>query len=101
MALEMKHANTRLEQEMTAILTNEEMAKVQDILIDQLHIKREQITPEARIMADLQADSLDMVEIGMRAEEEFNVTLPDEDAGKIETVEDLCEAVGVLLGRGR
>jgi acyl carrier protein len=71
------------------------------ILIDQLHINREQITPEARIMADLGADSLDMVEIAMKAEEEFNLTLPDEEAEKIVTVDDLYEAVGTLLGRAR
>ena len=72
-----------------------------DILIDQLHINREQITPEARIMAELGADSLDMVEIAMKAEEEFNLPLPDDEAEKIVTVDDLYEAVGTLLGRGR
>ena len=86
---------------MTDTLTDTEMTKVQDILIDQLHINREQIKPEARIMADLGADSLDMVEIAMKAEEEFNLTLPDDEAEKIVTVDDLYEAVGALLGRGR
>ena len=86
---------------MTDILTETEMTRVQDILIDQLHLNREQITPEARIMADLGADSLDMVEIAMKAEEQFNLTLPDEEAEKIVTVEDLYEAVGTLLGRAR
>jgi acyl carrier protein len=42
-----------------------------------------------------------MVEIAMKAEEEFSLTLPDEDAEKIATVEDLYEAVGSLLGRAR
>jgi acyl carrier protein len=86
---------------MTDTLTDTEMTKVQDILIDQLHINREQITPEARIIADLQADSLDMVEIGMKAEEKFGLTLPDDEAEKIVTVEDLYEVVGALLGRAR
>jgi len=86
---------------MTDTLTDTEMTKVQDILIDQLHINREQIKPEARIMADLGADSLDMVEIAMKAEEEFSLTLPDDEAEKIVTVDDLYEAVGTLLGRGR
>jgi acyl carrier protein len=85
---------------MTDTLTDTETTKVQDILIDQLHINREQIKPEARIMADLGADSLDMVEIAMKAEEEFNLTLPDDEAEKIVTVDDLYEAVGTLLGRG-
>jgi acyl carrier protein len=84
---------------MTDTLSEKEMAKVQDILMDQLRLKREQITPEARIIADLQADSLDMVEIAMKAEEEFSLTLPDDEAEKIVTVDDLYEAVGKLLGR--
>jgi acyl carrier protein len=86
---------------MTDILSETEIMKVQDILMEQLHIKREQITPEARIIADLQADSLDMVEIAMKAEEVFSLTLPDEEAEKIVTVEDLYEAVGNLLRRTR
>ena len=84
---------------MTATITETEMIRVQDILINQLQVTRDQIKPEAEIMADLGADSLDMVEIAMKAEEEFNVTLPDDDAEKIVTVEDLYEAVGKLLGR--
>jgi len=83
------------------LLTDKEIAKVQDILIHQLQIKREQITPEARIMADLGADSLDMVEIAMKSEEEFGFTLPDDEAEKIATVDDLYDEVGKLLGRGQ
>ena len=86
---------------MTDTLTDREMTKVQDILIHQLGTAREQVTPEARLMADLGADSLDMVEIAMKAEEEFGLTLPDEEAEKIVTVDDLYEAVGKLLGRAR
>ena len=86
---------------MTDTLTDTEMTRVQDILMHQLQINREQIKPEARIMADLGADSLDMVEIAMKAEEEFNLTLPDEEAEKIVTVGDLYEAVGTLLRRAR
>ncbi len=86
---------------MTDTLTDKETAQVQDILMHQLQISREQIKPEARIMADLGADSLDMVEIAMKSEEEFGFTLPDDEAEKIVTVEDLYEAVGKLLGRGR
>jgi acyl carrier protein len=52
-------------------------------------------------MADLGADSLDMVEIAMKAEEEFGLTLPDEEAEKIVTVDDLYEAVGEHLSRTR
>jgi acyl carrier protein len=86
---------------MTDTLTDTETTKVQDIVIHQLGITREQVTPEARLMTDLGADSLDMVEIAMKAEEEFGLTLPDEEAEKIVTVDDLYEAVGRLLGRAR
>jgi acyl carrier protein len=86
---------------MTDTLTNKEIAKVQDVLMHQLQIDREQITPEARIMADLGADSLDMVEIAMKSEEEFGFTLPDDEAEKIVTVDDLYDEVGKLLGRAR
>jgi acyl carrier protein len=86
---------------MTDVLTEMEITKVQDILMHQLQINREQIMPEAKIVADLGADSLDMVEIAMKAEEEFSLTLPDEEAEKIVTVDDLYEAVGTLLARAR
>jgi acyl carrier protein len=86
---------------MTDTLTDTETRKVQDILMQQLQISRAQIVPKARIMADLGADSLDMVEIAMKSEEEFNLTLPDDEAEKIVTVDDLYEAVGNLLSRAR
>ncbi len=85
---------------MNDTLTETEIVKIQDILIEQLGIKREQVTPEASLHADLGADSLEDVEIIMSLEETFNVTIPDEAAERIETVEDLYEAVGTLLGRG-
>jgi acyl carrier protein len=86
---------------MTDTLTETEMAKVQDILMHQLQVNRDQIKPEARIMEDLGADSLDMVEIAMKTEEEFHLTLPDDEAEKVATVEDLYGAVGKLLGRAK
>jgi len=86
---------------MTDTLTDTETRKVQDILMQQLQISRAQIVPKARIMADMGADSLDMVEIAMKSEEEFNLTLPDDEAEKIVTVDDLYEAVGNLLSRAR
>ena len=86
---------------MTDTLTDTETRNVQDILMQQLQISRAQIVPKARIMADLGADSLDMVEIAMKSEEEFSLTLPDDEAEKIVTVDDLYEAVGNLLSRAR
>ena len=83
------------------LLTDAEITKAQDILMHQLQISREQITPEARIIADLGADSLDMVEIAMKSEEVFGFTLPDDEAEKIVTVDDLYDEIGKLLGRVR
>jgi acyl carrier protein len=84
---------------MTDTLTETEMTRVQDILMHQLQVNRDQIKPEARIMEDLGADSLDMVEIAMKTEEEFRFTLPDDEAEKVATVDDLCAAIAKLLGR--
>ena len=80
-------------------LTDNEIAKVQEILMHQLQVQRAQITPEARLMADLSADSLDMVEIAMKSEEEFGFVMPDEEAEKVVTVQDLYEAVARRPGR--
>ena len=84
---------------MSNILSEESAAKVQDILMEQLGVERTQITPEAGIMADLGADSLDIVEIGMTVEETFNVSIPDEEMEKIHTVADLHETLASLLER--
>jgi len=84
---------------MNDTLSDEEMTAVQDILIGQLNVGREQLTPEARIEEDLGADSLDKVEITMKLEGRFDLTIPDEDAEKIETVGELGEALAALLER--
>lgn len=82
-----------------ALLSDAEMAAVQDILMDQLDVAREQVTPAAAIEADLMADSLDKVEIVMRMEERFNVTIADDDAEPVKTVEDLYETLAKVLRR--
>ncbi len=60
--------------------------KVKSIIIEQLGVKAEDITPESSFINDLGADSLDTVELVMALEEEFGVEIPDEDAEKISTV---------------
>jgi acyl carrier protein len=82
---------------MNTILSEDAATKVQRILIDQLGVNPDQIKPEAGIMADLGADSLDMVEIGMKVEETFNVTIPDDEMEKVHTVGDLHEELANLL----
>ena len=60
--------------------------KVKSIIVEQLGVKAEDITPESSFINDLGADSLDTVELVMALEEEFGVEIPDEDAEKISTV---------------
>ena len=61
-------------------------AKVKDIIVEQLGVNAEQVTPEASFIEDLGADSLDTVELVMAFEEEFKAEIPDEDAEKLTTV---------------
>jgi acyl carrier protein len=84
---------------MTTLLTEKEIEAIATILMGQLEVPRDQITPEARLKEDLGADSLDLVEIVMKLEEEFGVTIPDELAEGVQTVEDAQETVAKLLGR--
>ena len=63
-------------------------AKVKEIVIDKLGVEVSQITPEASFTNDLGADSLDIVELVMGFESEFDISIPDEDAEKIGTVGD-------------
>lgn len=62
------------------------MERVRDIIVDLLGVEPEQVTPEARVREDLEADSLDLVELIMAIEEEFGGEISDEDAQKITTV---------------
>jgi len=64
-------------------------AKVRKIICEQLSIDESAILPESRFVEDLNADSLDLVEMVMEAEEEFSVAIPDEDAQKMSSVGDL------------
>ena len=64
------------------------MHRVAEIIVEQLGVSPEEISPEASFMADLGADSLDIVELVMAMEEEFDVEIPDDDAEKIQTIGD-------------
>ena len=68
--------------------------RVKDIIVNQLNVNEEQVTPEASFLEDLGADSLDTVEVVMALEEEFETEIPDEEAEKITTVK---EAVDYIL----
>ncbi len=60
--------------------------KVKELVAQQLGVNEEQVTDEASFKDDLGADSLDIVELVMAFEEEFNIDIPDEDAEKVTTV---------------
>ncbi len=68
-------------------------ARVRSIIADQLGITEEEIKPESKFIEDLGADSLDIVELIMAMEEEFQTEIPDEEAEKIRTVGDVMEYV--------
>ena len=63
-------------------------AKVKNIIADQLGVGEDEIKPESSFIEDLGADSLDIVELVMAMEEEFEVEIPDEEAENIKTVGD-------------
>ncbi len=62
------------------------LGRLKEIIIDRLDVEGEQIVPEASFVEDLGADSLDIVELIMGIEEEFDIEIPDEDAEKLTTV---------------
>lgn len=67
--------------------------KVKDIIVEQLGVNAEQVTPTASFIEDLGADSLDTVELVMAFEEEFGVEVPDEDAEKLQSVGDVIKYI--------
>lgn len=74
--------------------TPEEIAeRVKAIIVDQLGVNLEEVTPQASFIEDLGADSLDIVELIMALEEEYEMEIPDEDAEKIQTVDDVTKYI--------
>jgi acyl carrier protein len=67
--------------------------KVKEIIVDQLGVKPEQVTPDAKFIEDLGADSLDTVELVMALEEEFGNEIPDEQAEKLQSVGDVIKYI--------
>ncbi|MBI2408965.1 MAG: acyl carrier protein [Gemmatimonadetes bacterium] len=72
--------------------------KVKDIIEKELGVEREKLTAEASFIEDLGADSLDIVELVMEFEKEFNIDIPDEDAEKLRTVGDAIAYLNQKLG---
>jgi len=67
--------------------------KVKAIIVDQLGVKEADVTPESHFVDDLGADSLDTVELVMKFEEDFEIEIPDEDAEKIQSVQDAVDYI--------
>ena len=67
--------------------------KIKKIIAEKLSVDLDEIVPEASFVDDLGADSLDLVELIMSMEEEFDVEIPDEDAEKLVTVKDALDYV--------
>jgi acyl carrier protein len=72
--------------------------KVKKIICDQLNVPEEEVVLDASFVDDLGADSLDQVELIMAIEEEFDISIPDEDAEKIRTVQDAVSYIKKAIG---
>ena len=68
-------------------------ARVKEIVCEQLGVSDEEVNPEASFIEDLGADSLDIVELVMALEEEYEMEISDEDAEKIKTVKDVTQYI--------
>ena len=67
--------------------------RVKEIIVEQLGVNADQVTPEAKFIEDLGADSLDTVELVMALEEEFETEIPDDQAEKITTVQQAVDFI--------
>ena len=67
--------------------------RVKEIIVEQLGVNPDQVTPEAKFIEDLGADSLDTVELVMALEEEFGSEIPDEQAEKLQSVGDVIKYI--------
>ena len=72
-------------------------AKVKETVMDQLNITEEEYVPEASFIDDLGADSLDIVELLMALEDEFDIEIPDEDLIKIATIKDAIDYIKLRM----
>jgi len=80
------------------MLSEKDTKAVLDILIEQLGVQEAQLAPDARLMDDLGADSLTVVEITLALEERFHLSILDEQWERVSTVGDLFELLAELLG---
>ena len=73
--------------------------RVMEIVCDQLHVDKEKVKRDTKFIEDIGADSLDIVELVMEFEEEFDITIPDDQAEKIKTVGEAIDHIDAELAR--
>jgi len=73
-------------------------SKVTKIIVDQLGVSADEVKPEAKFVDDLGADSLDLTELIMAMEEEFDIEIVDDDAQKIQKVQDAIDYIEAKKG---
>ena len=77
-------------------MSDDNLNKIVEIVIDKLGVDANKVTPEAKFIDDLGADSLDTVELIMQFEEEFGIEIPDEDAEKILSVNQALDYINTV-----
>lgn len=70
-----------------------EFEKIQKIIAEEMNLKVEDVKPESRFVEDLAADSLDVIQIVLKLEEEFDIEIPDDAVEKISTVQDAVDQI--------
>lgn len=75
-------------------MSDDKLARVKAIIAEQLEVSEDEITEDTDLIKDLEADSLDIVEMVMAFEEEFGGKISDEELKKIRTVNDILKAIG-------
>lgn len=71
--------------------------KVRDIIAEKLNVDAEEIKPESSIIDDLGADSIDLIELIMNLEEEYGISISDEEAVKLKTVKDVVDFINTQV----
>lgn len=77
--------------------TDDIFARLKDLIVELLEIDEDEIKPAASFMDDFGADSLDIIELLTAVEEAFKIEIPDEDAGKLQTVQNAMDYVAAKL----